>query len=159
MAVEDLYNFEEIVPKAVKVILEGLDIKCYILSDPIEFQKVRPRVDITFTIHGESTPKRLAKLPDGTFRTSCFRGLLKLHAITDTDEAGKIVHSRYRAFVRHGIAALQAQINGTDLRLHKVQWVQSGNEETGVRSADGYQQTTWPFTLDVSIQQDAWEDI
>ena len=95
----------------------------------------------------------------GWQRVSCFRGELKLHAITDADVAGKLAHSTYRAMVRNGIAALKGEINGTQLTLHKVQFVVSGNEETGVRSADGYQQTTFPFTIDVSIQQDAWTQI
>ena len=159
MAIADVYDFELVLPRAVKTVLEGLDLKCYTLEDPIEFTKIRPRVDITFQVHGEASPKRLAILPDGTKRTSCFRGELKLYAITDADEPGKLTHSRYRAFVRHGIAALQDELNGTQLTLHKVQFIVAGNEDTGVRSVDGYQQTTFPFTVDISIQQNAWEEV
>ena len=159
MAIADVYDFESVITRAVKTVLEGLDLKCYTIEDPIEFAKIRPRVDITFQLHGEASPKRLAKLADGTTRTSCFRGELKMHAITDADEPGKLVHSRYRAFVRAGIAALQDELNGTQLTLHRVQFVVTGNEETGVRSTDGYQQTTFPFILDISIQQNAWEEV
>ena len=156
MAAQDLYDFESIVPRAVKTVLSGLDLMCFTIEDAIDFQKIRPRVEIVYRHMGETSPQRLAILPDQTQRVSCFRGELKLHAITDADAAGKLAHSTYRAMVRNGIAALKNKINGTQLTLHKIQFVQSGNEETGVRSADGFQQTTFPFTLDVSIQQDAW---
>ena len=159
MAAVDLYDFEVVIPRAVKAVLSGLDLVCFTIEDVIDFQKIRPRVEIVYRHIGEASPQRLAILPDQTRRVSCFRGELKLHAITDADVAGKLAHSTYRAMVRNGIAALKGEINGTQLTLHKVQFVVSGNEETGVRSADGYQQTTFPFTIDVSIQQDAWTQI
>ncbi len=145
MAAEEIYDLEIIVPRAVKIVLSGLTLSCFTIEDAIDFQKVRPRVEIVYLHRGEASPQRLAILPDGSKRTSCFRGELKIHAITDADVAGKLAHSTYRAMVRNGIAALKESVNGTQLTLHKVQFVQSGNEETGVRSADGYQQTTWPF--------------
>ncbi len=159
MAATDIYDFESLIPRAVKTVLEGLDLKCYTIEDAIDFQKIRPRVEIIYRHMGEATPKRLAILPDQTRRTSCFRGELKIHAITDADTAGKLAHSTYRAMVRNGLAALEGEINGTALTLHKVQFIQIGNEETGIRSADGFQQTTFPFHLDVSIQQDAWLEL
>ena len=159
MSAIELYDLESIIPRAAKTILEGLNLKCYTIEDAIDFQKIRPRVEITYRQMGETSPQRIAILPDGTQRTSCFRGELKIHAITDADVNGKLAHSTYRAMVRNGIAALRESINGTALTLHKVQFVQIGNEETGVRSADGYQQTTFPFHIDVSIQQDAWSHI
>lgn len=156
MPAEDVYDFEVVIPRAVKIVLSGLDLTAFTIEDDPAFQKIRPRVEVIYRHIGEATPQRLAILPDQTQRTSCFRGELKLHAITDADAPGKLAHSNYRAMVRHGIAALKGSINGTHLTLHKVQFVVSGNEETGVRTADGFQQTTFPFTLDVSIQQDAW---
>ena len=108
---------------------------------------------------GEHSPKRLAILSDGSKRTNCFRGELKLHAITDAEEVGKTAHSQYRAVVRHAIQQLETLLNGQELTLHKVQFVTSGHEVTGIRSQDGYQQTTFPFTVDLSIQKDAWETI
>jgi len=159
MAAPDLYDFEVIVAEAVKGVLSRNDLNVYTIYDAIEFQRTRPRVDVIYRHLGEATPQRVAKLPDGTRRTSCFRGELRIHAITDADEEGKATHSRYRATVRNAIAALQAELNGSALELHKIQFVQVGNEETGVRSADGYQQTTFPFQIDISIQQNAWEQV
>jgi len=156
MAAADIYNFEVIIPRAVATVLEGLDLSAFTIEDNPEFQKLRPRVEIVYRHIGEASPQRLAILPDQTRRVSCFRGELKLHAISDADAPGKLVHSTYRAMVRNGIAALRESVNGTQLLLHKIQFVVTGNEETGVRTADGFQQTTFPFTIDVSIQQDAW---
>jgi len=143
----------------VKTVLVGLDLAAFTIEDDPEFQKVRPRVEIVYKHIGEASPQRLAILPDQTKRVSCFRGELKLHAISDSDAPGKLAHSTYRAMVRNGIAALQESVNGTQLLLHKIQFVVTGNEETGVRTADNFQQTTFPFTIDVSIQQDAWSQL
>ncbi len=153
---QDIYDFEIVIPRAVKAVLEDQDLRTFTIEDAIEFQKVRPRVEVVYRHMGEASPKRLAILPDGSKRTSCFRGELRIHAITDADEAGKLEHSRYRAFVRAAIAGLQDAVNGDELELHKIQFVTTGNEETGIRSADGYAQTSFPFLLDISIQADAW---
>lgn len=159
MAAQDLYDFETLIPRAAKIVLEGLNLKCYTIEDTVDFQKIRPRVEIFYRHMGETTPQRIATLPDQSKRTSCFRGELKIHAVTDADSNGKLAHSTYRSMVRNGIAALRESINGTHLEFHKVQFIQIGNEETGIRSADGYQQTTFPFHIDVSIQQNAWNEI
>ncbi len=159
MPAEDIYNFEHIVPTAVKTVLEALDLRAVILTDSPVFQKQRPRVEVVYKHIGEHSPKRLAKLPDGTFRTSCFRGELKIVAITDADETGKATHSRYRSMVRHATAALESSINELHLPYHKIQFTVTGNEETGIREADGFQQTTFPYVIDISMQQDAWSQV
>ncbi len=156
---QDIFDFESVIPRAVKSVLEDADLKVFTIEDAIEFQKIRPRVEVTYRHMGEATPKRLAICPDGSKRTSAFRGELRIHAITDADEAGKLEHSRYRAFVRAAISNLQDRVNGDELTLHKINFVVSGNEETGVRSADGFQQTTFPFTIDIAIQNDAWASL
>lgn len=157
MAAEDLYDFESVIPRAVKEVFTSSGFTALTIEDDPAFQKLRPRVEIVFNVHGEASPKRLAKLPDGTLRTSCFRGELKLMAITDADTAGKVVHSKYRGQVRSVIAGLQDAVNGGSLLNHKLQFIVSGQEQTGIRTQDGYQQTTFPYTVDVSIQQTAWD--
>jgi hypothetical protein len=156
MSAETIYNFEVLVPEACKTVLVAAGLTAITLADAQALQKTRPRVEIVYKHLGETTPKRLAILPDGSKRTSCFRGELKLHAITDADVAGKTAHSAYRAAIRNVLATLEQTLNGTVLTQHKIQFVVSGIEETGVRAADGYEQTTFPFTIDISIQQDAW---
>lgn len=159
MSAIDIYDFESIISRAVKTALEEFDLFVLTIESDPEFQKARPRCEVTYRHLGEASPKRLAVLEDGTQRTSCFRGELRIHAITDADVQGKIVHSSYRALVRAAIGGLQDRVNGEILLLHKIQYVVTGNEETGIRTQDGYQQTTFPFTLDISIQKDAWEQL
>jgi hypothetical protein len=154
-----IYDFETIIPDAVKSVLQDAGLNAFSLSDEKDFQTTRPRVEVHYRQIGETNPKRLATLPDGSQRTSCFRGELKLFAITDVDPAGKQLHSNYRAQVRAVIGGLQNALNGTALTNHRINFTVSGNEETGVRSADGYQQTTFPFVVDISIQQDAWSQL
>lgn len=159
MAAEDIYNFESIIPAAVKTVLEERGLTVFTLDDSPTFQKVRPRVEVVWRTIGEATPKRLAKLPDDSMRTSCFRGELKLHCITDADDAGKRDHGTYRARIRDGVASLQSGANATLLTFHSIQFVVSGNEETGIRVQDGYEQTTFPYQVDVSIMPTAWSSI
>ena len=156
MAAEELYDFEKIVPAAVKAMFNANNLTASTIDDDPELQKARPRVDVVFKVLGEATPKRLAVLDDGSKRTSCFRGELKLHVITGADIAGKSHHSTYRSLVRALVGGLQDSLNGSYLARHKIQFVTSGNEETGIRTQDGFQQTTFPFVVDISIQNDAW---
>src|SRR5438094_36735 len=110
MSVESVYDFETVIPDAIKQVLVAAGLTAATLSDPPDFQKVRPRVEIIYRHIGETTPKRPAIMADGkTKRTSCFRGELKLHAITDADAPGKLVHSRYRAQMRNVLATLEQQ--------------------------------------------------
>jgi Ca2+-dependent lipid-binding protein len=149
-----------VIPEAVKTILVAAGLTAITLNDDPEFQKRRPRVEITYRQIGETTPKRVAIMSDGkTKRTSAFRGELKLHAITDADAPGKLKHSTYRAQVRNALATLEQQLNGGILTEHSINFITTGNEQTGVRNQDGFEQTTWPFVLDVSIQKDAWDTL
>src|SRR5947207_3167096 len=100
MSAESIYNFEVILPSAIKTVLTGAGLNAVTIADDPVFQKVRPRVEIIYRHLGETNPKRLATLADGSKRTSCFRGELRLHAITDADAPGKVAHSLYRATVR-----------------------------------------------------------
>ena len=160
MSAESIYNFEIVIPEAVKSVLVVAGLTAVTLADDPVFQRTRPRVEITYRHTGETTPKRIAIMSDGkTRRTSCFRGELKLHAITDADTFGKLQHSIYRATVRNVLATLEQSLNETILTEHAINFVVTGNEVTGVRNADGFEQTTFPFTIDVSVQKDAWDNV
>src|SRR5690349_16983092 len=97
MSLEALYDFESILPTAVKPILKAEGLNVWIISDPAELQKLRPRVEIVYKHLGEEKPRRWAILPDKTRRGCAFIGELKLHAITDADPPGKLYHAAYRA--------------------------------------------------------------
>src|SRR5919109_1504965 len=76
MSAETIYNFEVLVPEACKTVLVAAGLTAITLADAQALQKTRPRVEIVYKHLGETTPKRLAILPDGSKRTSCFRGEL-----------------------------------------------------------------------------------
>ena len=160
-AITELFDFETVVATAVQNVLQDqFGLKAFTIADKIDFQKDRPRVEIVYMHQGETNPKRLSNpLPDGSRRTSCFRGELLLHAISEAEETGKLAHSEYRAQIRNAVSQLAALVNENELTKHRINFVVTGNEKTGVRSGDGYQQTTFPFTVDISIQQDAWASI
>ena len=159
MSAAALYDFEVLVPAAVKTLAVAAGLNTWTISDTPDFQKIRPRVEIVYQHNGETSPRRVVKLDDGFKRAEAFQGELKLHAITDADDPGKTVHSAYRAAVRAFCATLGDLLNEGYLPHHKIQWCQSGQEQTGVRTQDGYQQTTFPFKILISIQHDAWAQL
>ena len=159
MSAESIYGFEIVLTGACKTVLVAAGLNAVTIADAQAFQKVRPRVEINYKHTGETHPKRIAILTDGSRRTSCFRGELKFFAITDADGPGKIAHALYRAQIRNVLATLEASLNETILAEHRINFVTTGMEEHGVRSADGYEQTSFPFTVDISIQQSAWSGL
>jgi hypothetical protein len=160
MAAEDIFDFETIFPNAAKTVLSGdpWQLKAFTLGDDPSFTKNRPRVEIVYRHVGETSPRRTV-VKDGSRRGAAFNGELKFHAITDADPVGKTAHSQYRAKVRAALSSLQTALNGEVLKLHKLQWLEPGNEETGIRPQDNYQQTTFPFRIAFSIQDNAWEQL
>jgi hypothetical protein len=156
-----LYDFEVIVPTAVKTLAVAAGLNAWTISDTPDFQKIRPRVEIVYQHTGEQSPRRVVKLDDvdGFKRAEAFQGELKLHAITDADPPGNTAHSAYRATVRAFCATLGDLLNESALPYHKIQWCESGQEQTGVRTQDGYQQTTFPFKILISVQRDAWAQL
>ncbi len=160
MAASDIYDLEIIVPTAVKGLLTDAGLNAWTIADTPDFQKIRPRVEVTYQHNGETSPRRVVQLDDGYKRAEAFNGELKLHAITDADPPGKTAHSAYRATIRAFCAVLGDRINdaGT-LPYHKIQWCEAGQEQTGVRTQDGYQQTTFNFRVMVSVRRDAWAQL
>jgi hypothetical protein len=151
-----IFDFESLVPRAVASVLTDAGLTVLTIENAVKFQKVRPRVEVIYKHLGEATPKRLTPLPNRSIRTSCFHGELMLHCITDADPIGKMAHSQYRAVVRAVISGLEEAVNGEKLVFHRINFVVTGNEVTGIRPHDGYQETRFPFQIDISIQNDAW---
>jgi hypothetical protein len=162
MAASDIYDFESILPTAIKPILVNAGLSVWIITDNPQYQKARPRVEIVYRHIGEEVPRRWsATLSDGTRRGVAFLGELRLHAITDADAPGKLTHAIYRTQVRSLLAAglIENSVNEVELPFHKIQWIQPGNEDTGIRQQDGYQQTTFPFQVKLSIQANAFSQL
>lgn len=155
-AVADIYDWERVIAQAAATVFIDAGLQAFtVYSDPA-FQKIRPRVEAIFKPTGEVTPKREAIMPDGTRRASAFKGELTLHAITDADAPGKNSHGEYRAQVRSICANLGALINAGALVKHKVQWMIEGATSHGIRTQDGFEQSTISFAVDFSVQGDAW---
>jgi hypothetical protein len=155
MAAEDLYDFEVLIPRAVKDIFTGRGITAYTIEDAPEFQKTRPRVEVTFSIKGSSSPRKV--LPDGSMRSSAFRGDLLIIAIAGSDATAAVAHSALRANIRDVAAGLPRDLSdGSALPHHRVNFINAGNEETGRHSEHDYTLTRFTFPVDVAIQDDAW---
>lgn len=167
-AVTALYDFENLIPIAVATSLSGTNFgsltALHPLSDP-KFQQMRPRVEVTYKHGGAVTPLRIAPntVPDGApviyGRNSAWSGELSIHAITDADPIGKLTHSTYRAEVRSACALLLSNVNGITLTQHCLQSLVETGTTHGIRSNDGYEQTTITFHVDFSVQADAWQTL
>ncbi len=154
--VADIYDWERVIAEAAATVFTNAGLQAFTVYSPPEFTKVRPRIEAIFRATGETTPKREAIMPDGTRRAGAFKGELTLHAITDADLPGKNAHGEYRAQVRSICANLGALLNDLALKKHKVQWMVEGATTHGIRTQDGYEQSTISFAVDFSVQQDAW---
>jgi hypothetical protein len=152
----DVYNFELIVPRAIKDLFTSRGVTAFTMEDEADFQKARPRVDIVWATKGEVSPRFWAILPDGTKRAAAFRGELKIFVVASPDPAGRLTHADIRANVRDIVAGLPENVNGSALQNHRLNFVEVGSEETGIRDKDDLLQTTFPFTCSIAIQADAW---
>jgi hypothetical protein len=151
-----IYDFERIISTAAAQVFTNAGLDAFtVYSDP-KFQKARPRVEVVFRAGGEASPKREAIMIDGSRRASAFKGELSLHAITDPTPTGKNTHGEYRAKVRSIAAVLHWTINETLLANHKVNWMVETTTSHGIRTQDGYEQSTITFAVDFSVQANAW---
>jgi hypothetical protein len=152
----DIYNFELIVPRAIKDLFTARAVTAFTMEDVTDFQKTRPRIDIVWTTKGEVSPRIWAILSDSTKRAAAFKGELRIFVISSDDPEGRLTHAEMRADVRDVIAGLPDSVNGSALQLHRLNFIQVGQEETAIRSKDDLLQTTFPFTCDIAIGNDAW---
>jgi hypothetical protein len=152
----DIYNFELIVPRAIKDLFTARTVTAFTMEDATDFQKTRPRIDIVWTTKGEVSPRIWAILPDETKRAAAFKGDLKIFVVSSSDPDGRLTHAEMRAAVRDVIAGLPDSLNGSGLQNHKLNFIEFGQEETGIRDKDDLLQTTFPFTCHIAIQKDAW---
>lgn len=161
VAIVNIYDFENVIPKAVADALFAAGLTAlHPQSDP-KFQQQRPRCEATFKIGGAVTPLRIAPqtVPDGApvlfGRNSAWTGELTIHAITDASVEGKNTHAQYRADVRDACATLLARVNdGSILPYHCINSLVETGTVHGIRQQDGYEQTS--FHTDFSINTAAW---
>lgn len=156
--IQAVYDFENVLADATETVFTSGGFTAAnaltASSDP-EFQKARPRCEILFKLTGGVVPIRYAVQPDTTMRQAAFKGVLTIHAISDADKPGKLIHSVFRAKVRNFCAILGTRLNNSALTKHKVQQIVDGDTAHGTRVSDGYDQSSLSFNVDFSIQTDA----
>jgi hypothetical protein len=160
---QQVYDFETVIPVAFANALtsQGL-VAITPLSDP-KFQNLRPRTEVTFKLGGAVTPLRIAPstVPDGwpilAGRNSAWTGEVTFHAITDAAPPGKLVHSEYRATVRNVLATIFTVVNnGTNLPYHSINSLVESSTTHGVRTNDGFEQSSITYHTDFSLNAAAW---
>lgn len=158
----DIYNFEEIVPAAVAVVLSGFGLVAIWQGSPTEFQKARPRVEVVWQTGSVTQPIRLLQIPAGSqiTRAQAWKGVLTIAAITDAADTSKGTHGAYVSRVRNVLAYLPSQINGqaAGLTRHKLQFEYESGTTRQYRNEQGYWQSNITFACDLSIQANAWSD-
>jgi hypothetical protein len=156
-----LYDFETVLPSAAKAVFAAAGLAAYTLADTPTVQRSRPRVEIIYRHGGNSSPAQIHRMTDGTYRVAAFRGELSIYVITDADATGRSAHSAYRAQVRAVLASLPFVLNAganPPLPKHAIHFPPvSESEEHGIRQADGFEQTTFTWNINFSIQANAWE--
>lgn len=121
----------------------------------IEFQKPRPRTEITF-VPGAGAGQFAAQVISGIEMPmeTCWSGQLKLDLITDANIQS---HAAYRTFIRYLIHSQLRSLNGNQLQQHKIQeYYRDGGTSPLMKSENGYFRTTLLFELNLSVQDYAW---
>ena len=162
MTVEDIYDFETVLPKALAQSLSSKGLVAKTVADAINFQETRPRCEVKLTVGGAFNPPVIdpttipAGGPVNAGRNLGWNGSVQIWAITDPDPPGKTAHSVYRAKVRNACATLMNEANGTYLANHKIQRMVETSTQHGIRQQDGYEQSTINFDLAFTIQTGVW---
>jgi hypothetical protein len=161
-----VYDFENVLEAGLQALFDSLKIKSFTTQDfgaenadgtpKIDFQKERPRVEISFTV-GPGQGQFRPLVVDGVevpVETS-FKGSYTLDVITGVDIA---IHAAYRTQIRYQMHARLLSVNGTPpMTLHQIQRFQrdAGTSPT-FKSEEGYLRSILKFDIDFSIQDDAW---
>src|SRR5690242_8674621 len=160
MELRDVFDFENLIPAAVKSVFQAAGMTALTAADPAQEHKTRPRVEIFFTGCSEVLPPRGILQPDGTILNGAWRGELTLIAITDVNTEGKAIHAEYRAQVR-SIAQVLGPINGRGgavngvtggLANHKIQWCHETSSTCEINTDKGYELTRLHYAVEFSIQ-------
>lgn len=181
-AIALVFDFEHIFEVAIKALFIANAIKAFTSQmtastgnaaqdaalvaagwDIIDFQKDRPRVEITFTPGSGAqqwnnktfTGSVTGYNPTGEIPVeTSWKGQIKLDLITPADMQ---IHTAYRNFVRFLMHTQLTTLNNTALTLHRIQSFYHDAGTTPVLKPEtGLFQTSMLYDLDFSIQDDAW---
>lgn len=160
MTAQEIYDFEGVFENAFVLALEGQGFpNVYSVIDALEFQQIRPRIEVKFDVGTERNPLWLLPDSTGTNRSSFWVGnTLYIDIITATSAPAKEAHGVFRASVRAALSlAIQNVVNNVDglLTNHKLQMIYQSSQSYAISPQDGYQKTRFSFNVEFSIQADS----
>lgn len=160
MTATDIYDFEGVFENAFVAALTAQGFtNVYTVIDALEFQQIRPRLEVKFDAGSGRNPLWLLPDSTGTLRNAFYVGnTLYIDVITATSAPAKQAHAAYRASVRSALSIeIQTVINNVNglLTNHKLQMIKQGSPSYAISPEDGYQKTRFSFDVEFSIQSDS----
>jgi hypothetical protein len=150
-AATDIYAFETLFPDALKTVLTAAEIKAFTLSDTVNFQKDRPRVEIVF--HPGAGREQFIQV-NGDPRETSWAGEFELLLVT---EAEVNTHLAYLTQIRSTLHGVFGQINDYVLTRHIIQpFIRDGGTVSQWTPQDGCFISRLTVGVDYSVQADAW---
>jgi len=168
-----LYDFRNVLETALQAVFTANQVTAFTTQDfgktkddgkgnqvpVIDFQRARPRSEITFT-EGPGRGQFRPLIVEGqeTAVETSFSGTFTIHCIT---EAKIQIHAAYVVMVRYLMHTMVPRINGVDpMVYHRVHsFVKDASTSPTFEPENGVFQTQLRFEVDFSIQDDAWETI
>jgi len=151
-AADDIYAFEQIFEDAAKALFAAQAINAFTSQDAPDFQKDRPRVEITFT--PGAGQGRFIQI-NGEHRETAWKGQYLFRVVTD---ASAEVHNSFRSNVRAIVHGSLRSIAGTAPMIrHMLQpFYMDGGTSPSYSPQDGVYESQMTFDINFSVQADAW---
>lgn len=160
MTLQDLYDIEGALERAIEPILTAKSLTVVTPQSDPKLQSLRPRVELMARRGPGLGRWQVLDIGDGsgaTWREQAWRVALMFSAITEAQIA---THTAYRAAVLNAVYTVAAQINGAGLPYHKVQpQLRDEGASPLLKAADGYYRTDLNFSVDIAINGGAWTDL
>lgn len=151
---QQLYFFEFLLAEAVRSVMEDNEVKAVTNFTAFDFQKDRPRAEITFLLGMGN--QRYFPLSDTDARESAWKGTFIIDCLT---AAENLIHAAFVVKVRslmHRIIPLINEVKPT-MQYHRVKdWIRDGGTSVVSKPEEDYYQSTLTFDIDFSIQSDGW---
>lgn len=150
---QQVYDFERVFETACKAVFSAAEVKAFTTQDSPDFQRDRPRVEITFTPgagHGRYV------LISGVQRETAWAGQYRLSVITAAEIT---IHSVFRSQVRSIMHGIDDFINAVEPMLrHKLQpFFRDGGTTPTMQAQEGVYRSDMIFDVNFSLQAYAWD--
>jgi hypothetical protein len=151
-----VYDFENQIEAAAKLVFADADLTCRIPaddSDDSDFQKVRPRVELVMTLGAGAQRWK----PDD-YREQAWKGSIRLHVLTSEDP---VQLRSYLSQVRAVMATLPASIQTNHAPVYVVVFkpIRWAGESPIYRPQDGFFAVTMNYDFDFCVKTDVWSQI